>query len=103
MIETVLLVPTRDNDNRPFPPSAWDALEAAWLRFGGYTRLADVTGAWIVGERVYRDRSRQYAVSLGSWRDLAAWLEVVERARETFRQEALYVKISGIPEILGPP
>jgi hypothetical protein len=103
VIETVLLVPGRDNDGKPFPPSAWDALEAALLRFGGYTRQADVTGAWSLGERIYRDRSRQYVVSLGSWRDLPAWLKIVEWTRSAFRHEALYVKIAGIPEVIGPP
>ena len=32
-----------------------------------------------------------------------AWLQLVDWARTTFRQEALCVKVAGIPEVHGAP
>ena len=103
MIKTVVLVPVRDNDGRPFPKALWEELQARFMPFGGFTRPIGVVGAWQSGGRVYHDRSRQYTVVLASWRQLAAWLAVVEWAREAFRQEAMYVEVAGVPEILDGP
>ena len=33
---------------------------------------------------------------------ITAWLEIVRWALREFRQEALYVKVAGVPEIVGP-
>jgi hypothetical protein len=60
-----------------------------------------VTGEWEFGGRVYRDRSREYVVSLKSWWQLNAWLQIAEWAREEFGQEAVYIEVAGIPEILS--
>lgn len=100
MIETVVLIPIRDNQGRLFPRSLWRELEARLLYFGGLTDAGEVRGVWRSGDRVFRDRNRQLAVSLGSWKQLAAWLEVVEWARIAFRQEAIYIKVAGVPEII---
>ncbi|HEY5476160.1 MAG TPA: hypothetical protein VIK11_05515 [Tepidiformaceae bacterium] len=40
---------------------------------------------------------------MNSWRDVAAFVALAEWAREAFRQEAIYIEIAGVPEILGPP
>ena len=101
MIKTVLLVPVRDNEGRPFPRSAWRALEEQLLQFGGFSRSANVAGVWASGNRIYRDVSRQYVVALTSWTQLPAWLVTVQRVRGLFRQEALYIEVAGIPEILA--
>jgi hypothetical protein len=102
VIETVFLVPLRDNDGRPFPQAAWTELHERLLGLGGYSQFDGVVGAWVSEGRVFRDVSRQYTVSLGSLRQLPAWLEVVEWVRLRFAQEAIYVKVGGIVEILGP-
>jgi hypothetical protein len=39
-------------------------------------------------------------VSLTGWRQLPAWLIVVEWALERFDQEAVYIEVAGIPELL---
>lgn len=56
---------------------------------------------WQSGERTYRDTSAQYVVSLTSWTQLPEWLLIVRWARTRFRQEAIYVKVAGIPEIIA--
>ncbi len=101
MIKTVLLVPIRDNEGRLYSRSAWDELEDRLLQFGGLSRTSGVVGVWRSGTRVYRDRSRQYVVSLASWMELPAWLDVVRWARRRFPQEAIYFEVAGVPEILG--
>jgi hypothetical protein len=101
MIKTIFLVPVRDNDGRPFPRSAWRALEDRLLQFGGFSFTDGVYGTWQFGGRMYRDRSRRYTVSLTSWMQLPASLELVHWVRGTFRQEAIYVEVAGVPEIVG--
>jgi hypothetical protein len=103
MIKTVFLVPMRNNTGRDFPESSWRVLE--WqltTAFGGFSARAGVQGTWVSGGRTYHDLSREYTVSLTSWRRLAAWLTIVEWALRRFEQEAIYVEVAGIPEILEP-
>ncbi len=57
-------------------------------------------GTWRAGRRTYREVSREYTVSLTTWQQLPTWLAIVEWARERFRQEAIYVEVAGVPEIL---
>ena len=102
VVKTVLLIPTRDNDGRPFPRSAWRELEQQLLALaGGFSRQDGFAGAWSDGSRVYRDVSRQYIVSLASWTQFPAWLDIVRWARDRFRQEAIYIEVAGVPEIIG--
>lgn len=101
MIKTMFLVPTKDNDGQPFGRRDWQELEQKLLRFGGFTSGGVVEGSWEADGRVYRDRSRTYIVSLESWTQLPEWLDVVRWVRATFRQEAVYIEIAGIPEIIG--
>ena len=56
---------------------------------------------WRDGDRTYRDRSRQYVVSLTSWTQLADWLAIVHWAVVAFHQEALYIEVAGVPEIIS--
>ncbi|MEX0783795.1 MAG: hypothetical protein WD557_14215 [Dehalococcoidia bacterium] len=103
MISTVVLVPTYDNRGEPFGPDVFRDFEARLLsRFGGYTRATDLVGEWVDSGVTYRDHSRQYRVALGSWRALPAFLDLVDWARLTFEQEAMYIEVAGIPEILAP-
>lgn len=101
MIETVVLVPETDNNSEVFPVSQWDELESKFFAgFGGWTRQPNVSGVWSDNGQPVRDTSRQYVVSLASWRDMPKWLEVADWILQAFRQDALYVKVAGIPEIL---
>ena len=98
MIETVLLVPLADNDGKRFDPALVWQLERRLLRFGGFTGPLQVAGAWYAGGRVYRDTNLQFVVGLTSWTQLPRWLTIVRWALVQFRQEALYIKVAGIPE-----
>ncbi len=100
MIKTMVLIPVFDNDGAPFSSSDWLQLESRLLAFGGLNWTDNVTGMWRSTDRVYQDRCRQYVVSLPSWLQLAAWLEVVLWARTRFRQVAIYIEVAGIPEVL---
>jgi hypothetical protein len=102
VIETVLLVPLADNDGKRFKPALWRQLERRLLRFGGFTGPLQVAGTWQAGSRMYRDTNLQFVVSLASWAQLPHWLTVVRWALFRFRQEALYIKVAGIPEIVTP-
>jgi hypothetical protein len=99
LIETVVLVPERDNDGKLISVRSWRGLERRLLRFGGLSRMDGVDGIWQSGTRLYQDRSRQYTVALDSWWSLPAWLRIVDWACTAFAQEALYVKVAGVPEI----
>lgn len=68
---------------------------------GGFTREDGPAGKWVAGERVYHDASRRYTVAIQSWRQFPAWLEIVEWIRIEFRQEALYIRVQRVAEILG--
>ena len=104
MIKTETIIPTSDNDSVAFSRSAWRTLEGRLLEVGGGFTREPVMGGWADSTgRVYTDRSRRYTVALESWRDLGAWLAVVEWAVVTFRQEALYIEVAGVPEIITEP
>ena len=103
MIKTLFLVPIRDNDGVLFRRGNWDALENRLLaRFGAFSRIPGVHGAWEWEGRTYRDRSRQYMVSLQSWCQLAEYLVIVEWARIAFGQVGECTSRSlGSPGIAG--
>ena len=42
-------------------------------------------------------------VSLQSLRQVPDFLPEADWTRERFRQEAVYIEVAGVPEILGPP
>lgn len=103
MIRTGILVPVADNQGKQFSAADWRALQGRLLdTFGPYSRHAEVTGKWRNPHSVtYTDVSRQYIVYLESFRQIAAWLEVVDWAREYFREEAIAVEVNTCPEIFG--
>ena len=70
------------------------------MQFGGVSWSGGVAGAWrSPSGRVYRDRNRQYTVSLERWSQFPDWLDVIRWVRERFRQEAIYIKVAGVPEV----
>ncbi|ADU50188.1 hypothetical protein Tmar_0063 [Thermaerobacter marianensis DSM 12885] len=101
MVKATILVPVKDNDGRPFEWEAWQELQQRLLQFGGYTDGGLVAGAWESEGRVYQDENRQFIIALSSWRDVPRFLDLAEWVRVRFRQEAVYIEIAGIPEILA--
>jgi hypothetical protein len=102
MIESVIFLPRRDNDGKVFPASQRVAFEQRVLAaFNGFTRQGNLQGVWQSPQGpVYLDQQVAYTVALASWRQVPVWLAIVEWALVAYRQEALYVKVAGIPEIL---
>jgi hypothetical protein len=100
MIKVVLFVPLLDNHGQPFSSDDWNALEERLASFGGYSVQSSIEGAWVDEGRIYRDRHRAYTVALTTVRRVPAWVDVVEWALVAFRQEALYLEVNGVPEIL---
>lgn len=102
MVKTTFLVPIKDNEGKDFNASDWRQLEGRIIQsFDGYSLTTGVHGAWKYQGKVYRDISRQYTISLESWHQFPEWLDIIRWAREHFRQEALYVEVAGVPEIMG--
>src|SRR5262249_3402436 len=102
--KTIFLVPVRDNAGRRFTRPVWQSLDRQLAAaFGGFSIRFGVVGTWQADERTYRDTSREYTVSLATWRQLAAWLAIVAWACERVGQEAMYVEVAGIPEVLSRP
>jgi hypothetical protein len=100
MIEVMFLVPVRDNTGGALRRQFWRMLRQRLRRtFGRYSERRNVVGSWTHAGRVYRDRSREFTVAITSWAQLPAWLALIEWVRVEARQEALYIRVAGIPEI----
>ena len=100
MVKAVFFVPKRDNGGQPFRRRQWNDLRRQLRELaGGYTEAASVNGEWINENGViFQDNNRVFIVTLASWKQLPAWLELVESVRATFEQEAIYGEINGAPE-----
>ncbi len=96
----MFLMPVRDNEGRAFEAEAWAELDRRLLRFGGASAAGMVSGTWDSGEGVHRENNLQYQVGLQRWTDLPEWLDLIRWARRRFRQQAIYVEVAGIPEII---
>ena len=101
MIKALVLVPVRDNDGEPFPRRTWLELEQRLTAFGGFSRRNGVVGVWESEERLYNDISREYSTALAFWTQFPEWLSIVRWACEAFRQEAMYIEVAGLPEIIA--
>jgi hypothetical protein len=97
-----ILIPTVDNDGAVFTDADHEAFEAFVLaRFGGLTQFPSTAmGAWTDAGRVYRDRTRVYAVAITSVREYAKFVEVVAFAKAHYRQLAMFIHYLGQAEIL---
>ena len=100
MIKTLVVIPRRDNQGRPYPWPVWQELHDRLTLLGGYTR-APSEGEWVAQGQRYRDRSYSYTVSLDSIKQLPAWLDIVRWAQQAFSQEAMYVEVAGQPEVVS--
>lgn len=97
-----MLVPVADNDGRLFRPHVWAELEIRCMAVsGGYNVQLGIQGVWVDTDRyTYRDTVNAYTIALISIRQLSAWVALVEWVLVILRQEALYVEINGVPEIV---
>lgn len=103
MIETYILVPQKDNNGNPFPVSKLQKLRNTLIdEFGGVSiEEGSIAGYWKGGERIYKDTNDKYMIALGSLTEIPKLLEIVRWVRKEFQQEAVYVNIAGIAEIIG--
>jgi len=101
LIRTLLLVPVRDNQGEPFPPPAWRALEERLFGLSrGYSIEGVAAGVWESDGRTFRDRSRRYIVAIERWAQFCDWIDIVRWARVHLRQEALYIEVLGVADIV---
>jgi hypothetical protein len=102
MIKTMFLVPVADNEGRPIDRDVWAELRKRCLAFGGFTRTEGLSGQWVSESgKVFADNMVRFEIALQSWSQLSAWMDMVRWARVAFRQEALYIEVLGVPEIIG--
>lgn len=102
MIEIQILIPTADNQGRPFAGEHHAAFEAAAVEIiGGITRLPrTAVGLWAEAGRVYADRSRLYVVSIASIADGGKVRLLAEWVRHHYDQRAVYIRYLGLSEVL---
>jgi hypothetical protein len=106
MIKATVLIPTTYNDGTPVEAatSASFSFRIHALSPDGHTQRAGSRGEWRdASGLVVTDVLDEYTFALPGWRDVARFIELVDWARAAFRQEARYVEIMGVPEILGSP
>lgn len=102
MIEVTIRIPEMDNDGVPFDRALLDSLLERFAReFGGYEMRGRIQGGWTDDEgRLVRDDNTLIAVWLDSWRQLAAFIDLADWTRVAFRQQAIGITVSNVPEIL---
>ncbi len=104
LIETIILIPTHDNDGQRFGRELFHEFERHLAgSLGGFTVGRAVEGGWMHADALFLDRTVEYLVGLEGWQQLPTWLAAVEWARVAFRQESIFVRVSGAAEALGPP
>lgn len=102
MIKATILVPKRDNNGLPFERITLQVFEARFVELsGGFSITRDVEGVWRYEGRTYLDRSDRYEVAMPDWDGVAPFLKLARWARVQFRQEAMYIEIAGIPQVIG--
>ena len=101
MFEAQLFVPVADNDGKVFSQTHHQVFEAKLLAsFGGFTRGAEVEGAWLDDGTVYKDRIVIYTVALQSIAQGAEVVAAAQVAKSHYRQEAIYLRYLGLAEII---
>lgn len=103
MIKTMFLLPEQDNSGVDWEDDKLSALETVLLdAFGGYTVDGLVHGAWRspYGKEM-RDSCIRYVVALDSIAKLSAWVDLIHDVLVDFDQQAIYVEVAGIPEIIN--
>lgn len=103
MIETFFYLPRFDNDGKPFERHQVNQLRETIIdQFGGLTiEEATSSGYWKEGGKVYKDINDKYIIGLESLQQITDLLKLVKQVRKDFRQEAIYLNVNGIVEIIG--
>jgi len=105
MIKATVLIPLTLNDGSPVKAETVSEFHQHVFEVspGGHTQRPGASGLWREDSGILvTDRLTEYTFALVSWRDLAAFLALVDWARLAFAQEAMYIEVMGVPEILGP-
>ena len=102
MVEVVVFIPLASNEGATFTPSHHAAFEAALLdRFGGFSKLTTVEGAWVDGGTRYVDHLTPYVVAVdGLLAKAPGLLEIIAFAKAHYGQLAIYVRYLGQSEVL---
>ena len=102
MFKTLVLVPATDNDGKRFSPAQWRELRDRCIAIaGGFSVQRGYEGYWHNAQgHAFRDRGNAYLIALGDIRQLPAWVALVEWIIVAFRQEAVYVELCGVPNIV---
>lgn len=105
MIKTVVLLPIDVTWSTETARAERDKVGLMLVKlFGGFTYEGTVEGSWRPpgeGNTTVSDTSHRYTVTLSSWMDLRMWLDFVQQMRYRLRQEAIYIEVAGIPEIIS--
>lgn len=103
MIETYFLLPRFDNDGQPFTDQQINKLRETIIdRFGGLTVEEEASsGYWKEGDKLYKDINDKYIIGLNSLTQIPELLNLVRQVRKEFKQEAIYLNVNGIVEIIG--
>ncbi|HEV7242209.1 MAG TPA: hypothetical protein VGQ36_23465 [Thermoanaerobaculia bacterium] len=91
--KVTLLIPMKDNDGKQFDSRTW-----LWWHHelsslvSGFTDIGIVTGWW----RGYSDRNRGTVIIVRSMDEVSAIRSLLVRARNRFRQEAMYFEYHAV-------
>lgn len=88
-LKVTLLIPLRDNDGEPFDLATWSWwLDELTSLVSGFTDFGVVTGWW----HGYSDHNRVIVIVVRSTAQVEEIRQLLRRAREKFRQEAMYLE-----------
>lgn len=105
MIKAIVLIPLRLNDGTLVPVGTVIEFYARVFALSpsGHTRRPGASGSWRDDDgSVFTDDLTEFIFALPSWRDVSAFLSLVDWARVEMQQEAMYIEVMGVPEVLGP-
>lgn len=104
LIETYILVPTHYNDGTPVEETKLEQLEVLYLeKFGGVTIEYNASkGLWKDPNTgtIYPDTHHKFIVALEHWNQVKDLIEIAETIKQELKQEAVYINIAGIPDII---
>ena len=97
-IAASVIIPRRHNDGRAVSRRSIKALRGRLVALSGGYSVQPVRGGWLHEGRVFHDDSARYEAWLRSWRDVPAFLDLVDWGREALEQVTMGIIIAGIPE-----
>lgn len=102
LIETYILVPTTYNNGEPVEAEKFEALQALYIeKVGGLTIEPETKqGFWTDGTTIYKDINLKYIAAIEHWNQVKDILEIAEYVKKEWNQEAVYINIAGIADII---